>query len=704
MAVAVVVLVAGALAGIGIARSGSGPAQPQFTLVSPIPPVTAADAALAGPAAGTTTLQASLTGIAAAGKTVVAIGTEPSQPGPLPLFLFSADGGHTWSRAALAGPGAGGGGGTGAVAPPGGPAGPGLTTGPAPAVPAAGGPGAGTAPVLIARSGGTWLALGQHVAWTSPDGRIWRPAPGLPPVAGDTVLGLAGTGSGFVAVGENTGAEPGPVVWTWSAGRAWARRNGPGLGLTAHGGHATALRWAAAANGVVVAGGPVTGAAGQGRRPEAGLWRSTNGGLTWKPVTLPAGHGATAGLAGLAAGGTGFVAVRPGHAAGRQDAVTYQSAQGSTWRYAGKLIPVRQTSLQVTTVSGGGHGFVVAATIHASQVAFFSARGRGWQQTPDPGTGVAGLTAGPGGTVVVAGNSQSGTGAAGMRPHLLRTGPGTGRQQVGQAALAAAATPDATVNGLATGGRTLVAAGASGGSPALWLASAGRWAPAGVLLPGAWRHGALTSVVHGAQGWLAIGQATAPAPRGAGPPAASDPDIGGRNLLGPGVQPEPARGPRGQPRPGGGRPGRLCGGRQRPGPRRPGPGRLVLDGPEHVGPCPAGHGHLLAGRRRGEPPGARGDRGRVRLRGGRLGGDRPRGVDLADRLSLAVQRGAAPGRDGRRRADQGHRRGRAGARRGLRVAGRAAAREREAVHRRLGRRRPHLAGFDAACAAAARPW
>jgi hypothetical protein len=255
----------------------------------------------------------------------------------------------------------------------------------------------------------------------------------------------------------------------------------------------------------------VTGAAGQGRRPEAGLWRSTNGGLTWKPVTLPAGHGATAGLAGLAAGGTGFVAVRPGHAAGRQDAVTYQSAQGSTWRYAGKLIPVRRTSLRVTTVSGGGHGFVVAATIHASQVAFFSARGRGWQQTPDPGTGVAGLTAGPGGAVLVAGNSQSGTGAAGMRPHLLRAGPGTGRQQVGQAALAAAATPDATVNGLATGGRTLVAAGASGGSPALWLASAGRWAPADVLLPGTWRHGALTSVVHGAQGWLAIGQATAPA-------------------------------------------------------------------------------------------------------------------------------------------------------------------------------------------------
>ena len=126
-------------------------------------------------------------------------------------------------------------------------------------------------------------------------------------------------------------------------------------------------------------------------------------------MTLPASHGATAGLAGLAASGTGFVAVRPGHAAGRQDAVTYQSAQGATWRYAGKLTPVRRTSLQVTAVSGSSHGFVVAAAVQGSEVAFASARGRGWHQTTaGAGTGVAGLTAGPGGTVVVAGNSQPG--------------------------------------------------------------------------------------------------------------------------------------------------------------------------------------------------------------------------------------------------------------------------------------------------------
>ena len=41
------------------------------------------------------------------------------------------------------------------------------------------------------------------------------------------------------------------------------------------------------------------------------------------------------------------------------------------------------------------------------------------------------------------------------------------------------------------------------------LASSGRWAPAGVLLPQAWRNGALVSVTHGGDGWLAIGRASA---------------------------------------------------------------------------------------------------------------------------------------------------------------------------------------------------
>ena len=77
---------------------------------------------------------------------------------------------------------------------------------------------AGDPDIVPRRHAGFLLTvLVLHDAWTSPDGRTWRPAPGLRPVAGDTVLGLAGTGSGFVAVGEHTGSQPGPVVWTAAA-------------------------------------------------------------------------------------------------------------------------------------------------------------------------------------------------------------------------------------------------------------------------------------------------------------------------------------------------------------------------------------------------------------------------------------------------------------------------------------------------------
>src|SRR5215470_5623110 len=119
LATAALVLVAGTVAAVGIARSrGAGPAGPEFTLVTPYPPATPADADFASRAAGAVALLPSLTGIAAAGHTIVAIGAQPSQPAPVPLILLSTDGGHTWARAAPAGPGAAAPGAAGPGAPP----------------------------------------------------------------------------------------------------------------------------------------------------------------------------------------------------------------------------------------------------------------------------------------------------------------------------------------------------------------------------------------------------------------------------------------------------------------------------------------------------------------------------------------------------------------------------------------------------------
>ena len=277
------------------------------------------------------------------------------------------------------------------------------------------------------------------------------------------------------------------------------------------GGHAVTLRWAAARGGVIVAGGQISAA--PGHRPAAGLWRSTDGGRTWDSVTLPTTHGATGGLAGLATNGSTFLAIRPGRAKNRhQDAVAYLSARGSQWNYAGKLAPVRRTSMRVTSVTGSSNGYAVAAVTHSGQVAFVRTRGHGWHQAAYPGSGVTGLVAGPDGTVVVAGNGQQGSGAAGIQPHLFLVGARE-RQQVGQSVLTAVATPAITVNALATAGRTQVAAGAAGGAPAVWLASpGGQWTPADLLLPASWRSGSLLSVVRGGSGWLTVGQAGTQAP------------------------------------------------------------------------------------------------------------------------------------------------------------------------------------------------
>jgi hypothetical protein len=129
---------------------------------------------------------------------------------------------------------------------------------------------------------------------------------------GDQLLVLNNTAQGFLAAGEAATAGGGnqAVIWTSRDGLTWQRKTATQLGLTALGGTAQGIVYAAAhgpdtvISGGVVGGGNVSAA-----------WLSTHGGSTWTAVTIPADHGAGASVGGLGSDGSRLVAVRPGQGA-----------------------------------------------------------------------------------------------------------------------------------------------------------------------------------------------------------------------------------------------------------------------------------------------------------------------------------------------------------------------------------------------------
>jgi hypothetical protein len=487
-AVACVALLAVAVAGIvitGRPGAGSGPTGPVLASLS----ARLADAQFAAPGgAPAQEVPPSLTGVAASGRTVVAVGSQAALPFAHPLVLTSPDGGRTWQSTVLRGPAGGG------------------------------------TPLMVAGGHGRWLALGPDAAWTSPDGRSWRLGPGIAPLTGgDRVQALAQTGGGFTAVGENVrpvGAElvRTPVLWTSANGLTWQRRGIGQLDLPAGKGRVAGLRWVTGRGSVLMIGGEVarTVVRHHGKRKASVLtqspavWWSKDNGTSWRRADPPSSHGATARLAGLAATGSTIVAIRPGRGAkGTRDAVAYAWGRKPAWRFAGVLTARRGAALTVTSVAGSDQGVVAAGSAGRNRVAFVSAHGRSWRQMAPLGkssaTAVTGVTAGPGGMVVAAGASHPG-------PFLLLAG--AHRHHVGQPALAGAAAAGLSVNGLGAGPGGQVAVGQADGAPAVWSrAPQGQWSPAAVGTPPSWRGGGpgLTGVVHGGAGWLAVGGEGGPA-------------------------------------------------------------------------------------------------------------------------------------------------------------------------------------------------
>jgi hypothetical protein len=361
-------------------------------LVAAYPAASLADGQFAGPGgAPAQEVPPSLTGVAAAGRTVVAVGSQATLPFARPLVLTSPDGGRTWQPTVL----------------------------PAPA--------GGGMPLMVAGGHGRWLALGPHAAWTSPDGRSWRLGPGVAPlVGGDRVQALAQTRGGFAAVGENVrplgdDLVRTPVLWLSPDGLTWQRRGAGQLDLPAGKGRVTGLRWVAARGSVLMIAGQVarTVVRHHGKRKvrvltqSPGVWWSKDNGASWRRADPPVSHGATAGLAGLAATGSGIVAIRPGHSAkGIRDAVAYVRAGKPAWRFAGVLTARRGAALSVTSVAGSDQGVVAAGSAGRYRVALVSTHGRSWRQTAHLGrssaTAVTGVTVGPGGVVVAVGASHPG--------------------------------------------------------------------------------------------------------------------------------------------------------------------------------------------------------------------------------------------------------------------------------------------------------
>jgi predicted Ser/Thr protein kinase len=410
--------------------------------------------------------------IAAYGNTMVTTGWQETDGAVRQQFFVSADAGRNWRLAPVT-------------------------------LPGGGQPPLGYRAERIAGGPRGWMAEGDNAIWTSPDGQTWTLAStrGITPQqSGDSIDVVSGTPGGFLAAGyAQAGAGRQAVIWTSRDGVTWQRLTAAQLGLQEAGGIPENIDFATSH-------GTATVIADRG----GGVWLSTDSGAHWTLEIVPVDHGAQNSVSGVSFDKSGLVLVRPGTAAnGASDAVAYFSADGRTWQYAGTIDAAGGWSPDA--VKGSDYGFVVAGHTKGQYVAYTSTgTGSRWLPTGPLGDTSGGPdftpAAGPGGSVIAAGNTNSTrTGQEGL---LIQADTAGNLKPVSLSAIPGGLVPEQAVQSTAVAGSVQIAVGSADGYPAVWRrVSGGPWALATSLdqvSPDQDLSG-LSTITHGPNGWLAAG-------------------------------------------------------------------------------------------------------------------------------------------------------------------------------------------------------
>jgi hypothetical protein len=419
--------------------------------------------------------------VVSSGNTIVAVGVQTSGGVARQQFFVSANGGASWQLAPVHAPGGG-------------------------------QPALGYTAGLLAGGPGGWLAIGSQAIWTSPNGLTWTLAAthGIEPqLPGDQVWVVTRTADGYLAAGEAAagGGTTQAVIWTSPDGLTWHRTTG----LTVPGARALNISYATWHGADTV----IAGALSNG---ESGAWLSTDGGTSWTPVTIPADHGAGPAITGLGFDASGLIAVRSGRSpSGAQDGVSYFSPNGQAWVYAATIGATGGLSPRV--VKGSAYGFVVTGTDATGNLVAYTSAGTGtaWQPTASLGSAateaVMGAAVASAGTIVAIGSTAASN--LGQQPVFLEADTAGSVRQVPLAGIPGATIPQLGVNGLAVADGQQIAVGSADGYPAIWRKAKG----VGEVGGGSWtlvtsfslassagpRLASLSSVAHGAEGWIAVG-------------------------------------------------------------------------------------------------------------------------------------------------------------------------------------------------------